>query len=399
MFTSLITFLYAPPSGSADSPYTAQEVTLLNIHIATMEARDDLQIGRDRTPAGRTPGTGDRAGTRAGARAGAVARAGAGAGARTSATAPVGAGTGGGGGARASAGAGAWAGGGAGPGASGAAGAGARVGPGAAAGAAAVAPAVAAAGAGVGAVSRAEAAAAAVSGAGALLSAHARDKGGGHPDQMEEDDDDVAIVATSHAMDGKEAEEEEEEDPCIVCASREEDGMLVCRKCHLSTHSWCYYRKGSTDEGDSITVGDAWVCGQCGGPQQHTLGNGKGSGKMISHDQSHPHNIPVTDHQLRHIEEKRQEALRRKALKAPHVQTPAPRGPVVNALNLPTGIYTKIALVNACILVLNLLHHQVNSPLPNYVLNVFFKICARDKLGEPTSKDDTGKMISHGSTS
>ena len=225
-----VLMLFAPPSGSADGPYTAQEVTLLNIHIATMEARDDLQIGRDRAPTDHTPGVAAGAVARAAAQAGAVTRAGAGAGARNSAAAAAGAGTGGGGGARASTGA--------------AAGAGPWAG----------------------------------AGASVLLSAGARGQGGGHLDQMEEDDDDVVVVATSHAMDGKEAEEEEEEDPCVVCASREECGMMVCRKCKLSTHSFCYYRKGSTDEGNSISLGDAWICGKCGGPHQHTLEKGKGSG-------------------------------------------------------------------------------------------------------------------------
>ena len=84
-------------------------------------------------------------------------------------------------------------------------------------------------------------------------------------------DKDIEITHTSHAMDGKEALDEDDDwDPCIVCGSTQEEGMMVCRKCNLSAHSWCYYRKGSKAEGDSISLGDAWSCGSCGGPPQET---------------------------------------------------------------------------------------------------------------------------------
>ena len=93
--------------------------------------------------------------------------------------------------------------------------------------------------------------------------------GGGDSDSGPE----LEITHTSHARDGKggmgvvqDEEEDDSFDPCCVCGSVEDDGMLVCAKCRLSAHSSCYFRKGSKDEGDSISRGDSWLCESCGGP-------------------------------------------------------------------------------------------------------------------------------------
>jgi DNA excision repair protein ERCC-5 len=112
--------------------------------------------------------------------------------------------------------------------------------------------------------------------------------------QGHDSDSDLEITHTSHAKDGKTAAELQERDndchTCCVCSDADNDGMLLCCKCGLSAHSWCYYKKGSKDEGDSISLCDAWICGSCGGPPKWERERAAHEAKQASggaHEEAH----------------------------------------------------------------------------------------------------------------
>lgn len=73
---------------------------------------------------------------------------------------------------------------------------------------------------------------------------------------------DVLIVGTSK---DRVCQAEEEVETCSRCGVKGDIGMLTCKTCTFSVHSWCLYARGSEEEDAAIDLGEIWVCKRCAG--------------------------------------------------------------------------------------------------------------------------------------
>ena len=76
-------------------------------------------------------------------------------------------------------------------------------------------------------------------------------------------------------------------DACVFCGDNDQDNMLTCMECGMSTHVHCYFNSGSKDANDSISLTDAWKCGQCGGPETHHVSMLSCEPRILSHNDAH----------------------------------------------------------------------------------------------------------------